>query len=172
MTMSKKNTPKLVQDDPWLAPYEDEISDRITRYTDLLNTVQRDYKNLKDFAGAYKELGIHYNKKEKGWYYREWAPEAYSLSLTGEFNGWNRTAHKLAKNHKGIWEIFIPKDLLKEGDLIKVHIVSKNGAHDRIPAYIFRVIQDPISHDFSGQVWDINKNFDWTDNKHDLSIIG
>jgi len=169
--MSKTSIPKIVKDDPWLAPYKEEISDRIVRFNNLLADIKKHSGGLKNFSKGYTYFGINYNKKEKGWYYREWAPEAYSLALTGEFNNWNRNSHKLHKNNDGIWEIFVPHDELKEGDLVKVHIEAANGAHDRIPAYIFRVVQDINTHDFNGQVWDINKPFDWTDKDFNLKEI-
>lgn len=169
--MRKKSIPKIVQDDPWLSPYQNEISNLIERFNHLLNNINKSFKSLKNFSNAYRYLGINYSRKENGWYYREWAPEANSLSITGDFNNWNRTSHQLAKSRDGLWEIFIPKNELKEGSLIKVHVVAKNGSHDRIPTYIFRVVQDPATHDFNGQVWDINKKFHWTDHQFDLENI-
>jgi len=169
--MTKNRVPKLVKDDPWLQPYTDEISNRIDRFNHHLNEIKSGFKSLIEYSRAYKELGINYKATEKGWYYREWAPEAYNLSLIGDFNDWNKSSHALTKRDNGIWEIFIPQNELKEGDLVKVHIQAKNGEHDRIPAYIFRVVQDQDSHDFNGQVWDLNKKFQWTDQKFDLEGI-
>ena len=166
--MKKRDIPIIVQDDPWLNPYQDEISDRIARFNQITNDIKKNHNGLKTFAKAYGYLGINYSQKKKGWYYREWAPEAYSISIIGDFNDWNRTSHPLTKHEGGIWEIFISQNELKEGDLIKVHIEAKNGAHDRMPAYIFRIIQDPVTHDFSGQVWDISKKYPWTDKHFEL----
>ena len=106
--MKKRKVPQLVKDDPWLEPYQDEIADRIARYKGLTDKIKKEHKGLKNFSMAYKRLGIHYDKKLKGWTYREWAPEAYSLSLIGEFNNWDRQTHVLKKKEDGIWEIFIP----------------------------------------------------------------
>jgi len=164
----KRKVPQLVKDDPWLEPYIDEISNRIERYGSVAGDIKRKYKSLKNFAKAYKRLGIHYNKKSKGWYYREWAPAASRLSLIGEFNNWDRERHVLEKKEGGIWEIFIPENEMTHGDLVKVHVKAKNGEHDRIPAYIFRVVQDEETHDFNGQVWDIDKKFQWTDDDFKL----
>ena len=169
--MKKKKIPKLVKDDPWLEPYQDEISDRIVRYQQLHDDIKGVYKSLKNFSSGYKRLGIHFNKQEKNWQYREWAPAAHKLSLIGDFNNWDRESHPLKKKDNGIWEIYLPEDELVEGGLIKVHIVSANGDQDRIPAYIFRVVQDPKTHDFSGQVWDIDKRFNWSDQGFSLNEI-
>jgi 1,4-alpha-glucan branching enzyme len=166
--MKKRKVPKLVIDDPWLEPYQDEIADRIQRYKSLADKIKKENSGLIDFSKAYKRFGIHFDKKAKGWTYREWAPEAYSLSLIGEFNNWDRHTHVLEKRENGIWEIFIPAKELADKSLVKVHIESKNGSHDRIPAYIFRLVQDIKTHDFSGQVWDIDKKFDWTDDDFQL----
>ncbi len=161
--MKMKKIPKLVKDDPWLEPYTDEISARIERYNGLLADIKTGYRSLKNFTKAYKRFGIHFNKKLNGWIYREWAPAAQQLSLIGEFNNWDREKHPLEKKANGVWEVFIPGEELKHGSLVKVHIKANNGAHDRIPAYIFRVVQDPKTHDFSGQVWNIDETFNWTD---------
>ena len=169
--MKKSKIPQLVKDDPWLEPYQDEIADRIVRYQQLHEDIKGAYKSLKNFSSGYKRLGIHLNKKEKIWQYREWAPAAHKLSLIGDFNDWNRESHPLTKSDNGIWEISLPEGELKEGGLVKVHVVSENGAHDRIPAYIFRVVQDIKTHDFSGQVWDIDKRFNWSDQSFDLKKI-
>ncbi|NJN25637.1 MAG: 1,4-alpha-glucan-branching enzyme [Cyclobacteriaceae bacterium] len=168
--MSKKHIPKIVQDDPWLTPYQDEIANRISRFNSIKKSITEQSKSLKSFAYAYKTLGINFNKKDNGWYYREWAPEAKSLALIGDFNHWDRSAHQLTRRSDGIWEIFVPAHQLKEGDLVKVHIVSNNGSHDRIPAYIFRVVQDEVSHDFAGQVWDLNRGYQWSETDKALSI--
>ena len=169
--MRKNSIPIIVQDDPWLIPYQDEIGNLLARFNHLLIDIKKNYKSLKKFSNSYKYLGINYSSKDKGWHYREWAPEAYSLSIFGDFNNWNKTSHPLNKSKDGIWEIFIPQNELSEGDLIKVHVEAKNGAHDRIPANIFRVIQDPNTHGFNGQVWNINRKYKWTDQKFNLINI-
>ncbi len=168
--MKKNSIPEIVQEDPWLTPYIKSIQDRYEQYKNLLTDINRSYKSLKKFS-AYRERGITYSKKDKGWHYREWAPEAYSLSIIGDFNDWNRTSHPLTKSENGIWEVFIPDDELKEGDLIKIHIEAKNGSHDRLPAYIFRVVQDLETHEFRGQVIDIHKKYQWTDQDFNLKSI-
>ena len=71
----------------------------------------------------------------------------------------------------GIWEIRLPKDVLKHGDLVKVHVVGANGAHDRIPAYIRRLVQDEETHGFSGQVWAPDEEYDW-ENTSPLASLG
>lgn len=38
------------------------------------------------------------------------APEAIQVSLAGDFNNWNKTAHPMKKNKTGIWEKILMLD--------------------------------------------------------------
>ena len=175
--MNKPKRPiALIADDPWLAPYQTDISARMQRYQETLNNINGVYDSLYAFAQAHRYLGFNYDSTQKGWWYREWAPAANALFLTGDFNDWNRTSHPLAKNNQDVWEIFLPdklysKRLIHESKL-KVHVISANGIHDRIPAYIQKVIQDPQTHGFSGQLWAPEQEFVWTDAQFELDKLG
>lgn len=171
----KKNTLALVADDPWLEPYGEDIQTRLDRFLNTLEDIESSAGSLEKFADAYKKMGIHYDKKRKGWRYREWAPHAEALSLVGDFNNWDRTAHPLKKGKDGIWQVFIAdKDNdggFGPGTQVKVHVVGENGAHDRIPAWIFRAVQDETTKDFTGEVVDLDEPFNWTDSKFNLNNI-
>jgi len=169
--MTDKTIPVLVKDDPWLEPYTDEISDRINRFTRLLTSIEDTYGSLENFSEAYHYYGINYDKEKEGWWYREWAPAAEGLYLIGDFNGWDRSAHPLERNKNGDWEIFIDGKTLKHKDRIKVHVVHHGVGRDRIPVYIRRANQDPGTHDFTGQVWQPDKSFRWTDGNFNLKSI-
>jgi 1,4-alpha-glucan branching enzyme len=170
--MNEKNIPVLVKDDPWLEPYREEIADRIKRFNNLVHSIDKEAGNIETFADAYNFMGINYDKSKKGWWYREWAPAARSLSLIGDFNNWDRNANLLHRNDQGIWETFIEGKVLKHGDKVKVHVVGAGSERDRIPAYIKRAVQDPESHDFTGQVWGgPDTDFEWMDEKFELRPI-
>ncbi|WP_194778273.1 alpha-amylase family glycosyl hydrolase [Pararhodonellum marinum] len=159
----------IVKEDSWLEPYNEEIHARYERFKAALAEIEEVEGSLKYFAEGHLYYGVNFHPVRNGWVYREWAPEADQLFLTGDFNGWSRDSHKLKKDKRGDWEIFLPYEDYKasfvHGSKIKVHIHAKNGAIDRIPAYITRVIQDPESHDFAGQLWFPEKAFEWTDQK-------
>ncbi|MEO0580779.1 MAG: alpha amylase C-terminal domain-containing protein [Bacteroidota bacterium] len=175
MAAETSRTLGLIEDDPWLAPYTKDIEARLARFQEQLTHIEQQAGSLEQYASAYAYFGINYDPTLKGWWYREWAPKAEALSLTGDFNGWNRESHSLKRNPMGIWEIFLPdseyKDSFVEGSKVKVHIVGANGAHDRMPAYIKRAIQDPTTHDFSGQVWGSGSDFEWTDSAFEVGSI-
>jgi 1,4-alpha-glucan branching enzyme len=159
----KQKTPGIVKTDPWLEPVAGEVSDRIQRYKDKLAVIENHSGSLLKFADAYKFLGIVYDVKSKGWYYREWAPSASGLFLSGDFNDWNPRSHPLHILGSGIWEIFLVEekygDRFTHGSKIKVWVEGDNGFLPRIPAYIRRVVQDEDTKNFSGQLW--FSKFDW-----------
>jgi 1,4-alpha-glucan branching enzyme len=157
----------LVASDPWLEPAEHEIKNRLGRFQERLNQINDQYGSLLKFADAYNYFGIHYDKKAKGWYYREWAPAAFDLFLTGDFNDWNRTSHPLKKLENGVWEIFLDEKTYKNrfvhNSKIKVLVHAANGWKERVPVWINRVVQDDYTKDFAGQVWMPKNTFSWKD---------
>ncbi|MCC5929387.1 MAG: alpha amylase C-terminal domain-containing protein [Cyclobacteriaceae bacterium] len=166
-----QNIPQLVQDDPWLEPYAYEINGRIERFRSALSKIEQSHSNIEKFAHAYREMGLNYDKKKKGWFYREWAPAAESLFLIGDFNNWNRKSHPLTRLDNGMWEIFVPGKELVENSKVKVHTITSKGQVDRMPAWIRYAVQDENSHDFSGLVTPIEDGFNWTDQDFDLKSI-
>ena len=160
-------TPAILIEDPWLNPYEEEVKNRLIRFENREKEIIEQAGSLAQFADAYHYLGVNYDVVQKGWWYREWAPGAHQLSLMGDFNQWNRDTHPLSRNEQGVWEIFLDEKLyaasFKHESKIKVHVQGDNGALDRIPAYMQRVIQDPETYDFSGQLWFPSKAFQWND---------
>ena len=74
--MSKTDIPILVKNDPWLSPYTEEIKNRIERFKQRKKDIEKRYGSLSAFASAYQEMGLNYDSKKGGWWYREWAPGA------------------------------------------------------------------------------------------------
>ncbi len=76
----------------------------------------------------YKKMGAHVAEKngEQGVYFAVWAPNAKSVCLTGDFNGWDQTATPMQRLEPlGIYEIFMPG--MKEGDLYKYAVTGQEG---------------------------------------------
>ena len=169
--MSNKKRLNLILDDPWLEPYEQDVIERLDRFKQRKKSIISDFGSIDTFSDAYKKFGIHFDTEKHVWVYREWAPSAQEISIIGDFNSWNRDAHKLTKVEYGVWEIEISDTELKHGDLFKAHVKSEYGAHDRIPAYINRVVQDEKTHGFDAQVWQPTEEFQWTDQNFDLDNI-
>ena len=176
MAKTKPETFKLIDRDPMLGGFYEDIALRMRLYREtrarLLGEVPgkrgtgRSPRAVKDaalenFADGHLYYGFH--KTETGWVYREWAPEAEAMTLIGDFNGWNRQAAPMRRlNAGGDWEVEVPE--LPHGSLVKVQVTHCGQTFDRIPLYIHRVIQD-TDGDFKGQIWDPAKPYRWTDGK-------
>jgi 1,4-alpha-glucan branching enzyme len=162
----------LVRNDPWLEPVTAELNARYERYQETLHEIEQHWESLGAFANAYDYYGFHYDRLKKGWYFREWAPKAQDLYLFGDFNDWQRYSHRLTPNKYGQWEIFLPdeqfKDRFTHQSRVKVMVHSDAGWHEKIPAYIRRVVQDVASLDFSGQHWNPPRPFDWEGDRFDI----
>jgi len=161
----------IVQEDPWLDPYIHDVHERFERFKEKRGEIEAAAGSLLNFAKSHFYYGITFDSEKKGWFYREWAPHAHNLFLTGDFNDWNRTSHKLERNERGDWQIFLPyaayKNTFVHASKVKVHVHGRNGSADRIPAYIRKAIQNPVTYDFSGQLWFPESPFEWTDGNFD-----
>jgi 1,4-alpha-glucan branching enzyme len=154
-------TPKLVQDDPWLTPYSDHIRGRQQRLSGALEEIKSTYGGLKAHAHGYRFTGVHQQPKGE-WIVREWLPGAQAVSLIGDFNQWDHKSHPLAQGAHGIWQLQLKENELKHGQKIKLHITGADGSvRDRIPACTLRTLQDPETHDFSGQIWQPDEEYSW-----------
>jgi len=88
----------IIQEDPWLSPYQPDIKERWENFQSALKEIEAAEGSLLNFATAHQYYGIHFDDKKNGWTYREWAPNAQQLFLIGDFNGWDRSAHPLERN--------------------------------------------------------------------------
>lgn len=163
--MKKRKTLSILKNDQWLAPFAQAIEgrhdDAIRKEKDLTGEAG----SLADFANAHIYFGLH-RQSDGSWVFREWAPNASSITLIGDFSGWNALeAYRLTRlpDSDGVWEIHLPADALSHGDFYKMLVTWPGGQGERIPAYATRVVQDPVSHLFSAQVWAPGKSFVWTD---------
>ena len=161
-SVSKQPQYKILTIDPWLKPYYSDIALRMQRHADTRRALLGDKADLSSFANGYLYYGIA--RTDDGWVYREWAPGADEMHLIGDFNDWNRESHPMTRLENGNWEIVLPgEDALMHGQRIKVQVTKNGERFDRIPAYIRRVVRDPETNEFYGQVWAPNRPFRWTD---------
>ena len=148
----KKKLP-ILKNDPWLEPYASIIEGRHQDVIRKLDELTNGSSSLDEFANAHNYYGLH--KTPNGWVFREWAPNAIKIFLIGTFNDWEESdEYSLLAIGNGNWEIKLPKDALKHGDLYKLKIHWNGGSGDRIPAYATRVVQDHESYIFSAQVYE------------------
>ena len=138
--------------DEWLKPFEGVIEARLNKCQ--CKEVELVHQgSLADFAQGHHYYGLHYENGK--WHFREYAPGATEIYLTGSFNDWREIDEfKLIRaNKSGDWEITLSQDTLKHLDLYKLSVHWKNGSGERIPSYTNRVVQDENTKIFSAQVW-------------------
>ncbi len=157
---------RLIDYDPWLAPYALHIDRRRQIYQSWMEHINEKYGDLKNFASSHLYYGLH--KSDGGWVFREWAPNATEIYLVGEFSNWKpHNDYRLFQLPEGNWEIKLPKDSLEHGDYYKLWMVWEGGCGWRLPAYVRRVVQDNDTKLFSAQVW-TEDDFQWDDSSFKL----
>lgn len=153
---------RLLELNPQLQGFAGDIDLRMFLYRATKNRLLTEGQTLNDFANAHNYYGFH--RTATGWVYREWAPSAYQLYLTGEFNHWNQTSHPLSRTDNGNWEIELEgEDALWEGCKVKTVVDANMTRTEHIPLYARRVVQDPKTITFTAEIVDPGKAFDWTD---------
>ena len=131
----------LVARDSWLEPYEGAIRGRHDHAEWMINKLtQNGKKTLSEFASGHLYFGLH--KTDKGWTFREWAPNATAIYLIGDFNNWKEEeAYRLSElPGTGNWEINLPEKAMKHGDFYKMKVHWNGGSGERIPAWCRRVV--------------------------------
>ena len=150
--------------DPLLKAYEKDFDLRRQNFINKKKQLLKDGQTLSDFANGHEYFGFH--KEKDGWYYREWAPAADKMFLTGDFCNWDRTAYEMEKGDNGVFSLFLPgADALKNGQKVMAVVHTGGQELERIPLYIHRVEQDPVTIAWNGVIYDPAESFPWTDQK-------
>jgi len=146
--------------DPWLDPFQNIIDNRYGKCVSKEVELTGD-GSLIDFALGHLYYGLH--RGQDHWVFREWAPNATSIYLTGIFSDWKeKEEFRMNRiNTQGDWEISLPAESLHNGDLYKLSINWEGGKGERIPAYANRVVQDDNTKIFSAQVWNPAEPYVW-----------
>ena len=153
---------RVLELNPQLKPFEGDIELRMELYRNTKNRLLSGGGSLKDFANAHHYFGIHHH--DGYWVYREWAPSAYQLYLTGDFNGWNQTSHPMNRLDNGVWELRLEGDnALWEGCKVKTVVDANLTRTEHIPLYARRVVQDVQTTAWCAEVVDNWKTYPWTD---------
>ena len=110
---------------------------------------------------AWRTLGAHITEADgvPGVRFAVWAPNAETVTVTGEFNDWDTRRHPMRRRDGGVWEIFMPG--LGQGAAYKYHIRSRFAGYQQLKAdpYAFYCETPPKS---ASVVWDIAR-YQWQD---------
>jgi 1,4-alpha-glucan branching enzyme len=152
---------RMVGRDPGLKPYAEVIRRRLALVESTEKRLTGGRIPLTDFAAGHEYFGLHLRGRQ--WVLREWAPNATRISLIGDASGWKekKAFAFTRRNAEGVWELRLPHQVLKHGDLYRLKIHWRGGMGDRIPAWARRVVQDPATLIFNAQVWRPETPFVW-----------
>ena len=141
-------------DDPYLKPFEAAIRGRSQHAYARACELTAGKCSLADWAAAHEYYGLHRTKR--GWVFREWAPNATSMWLVGDFSKWKIDPRfecfRLPKTD--VWQCKIATGLIKKGDNYRLEMRWEGGHGERIPAYARYVVQDPETNLFCAQVYE------------------
>jgi len=153
---------RILRNDPSLQPFAQDIQLRMDNYAVTKENILPPGVTLADYANGHHYFGFH--KTDDGWLYREWAPAAKAVYLTGDFCDWNRHAYPMTPVADGVFELFLPgRNSLKNGQRVCTIIDHDGQELDRIPLYAQYVVQDPETTSWSAVVHIPEKAFSWTD---------
>ena len=155
-------TPKILQIDKNLLNYRDDIDLRVNNLNRKLSQLLAPGQSLADFANGHRYFGFH--QTEEGWFYREWAPSAQELFLTGDFCGWDRYRYPMTRKENGVFELFLPgRDALQNGQRVRAIVIHDGRELERIPLYAQFVVQDQATIQWDAMIHVPEAPFVWTD---------
>ena len=152
---------KIITLDPILGYFTKDLDLRMRNYRATKKKLLGDGQKLIDFANGHHFFGFH--RQEDGWVYREWAPGAENLFVTGDFCSWDRYAYPMERGDNGVFTCFIPgADSLRDGTRVMTVVQRQGRELERIPLYINRVIQEPDGS-WNGVIYIPEEEFSWED---------
>jgi 1,4-alpha-glucan branching enzyme len=133
----------------------------------LLAEAVRPHSLLTGYDTHILKQGRHFQLQDKlgahpvpgGTQFAVWAPNAETVSVIGDFNGWKPGAHPLEPHGEdsGIWEGLVPQ--IGVGGLYKYHITARNGlAAQKADPFAFSCEEPPRT---ASRVWDLA--YEWND---------
>ena len=152
---------KIIALDPILGYFEKDLDLRMRNFRAAKKRLLGPGQKLTDFANGHLYFGFH--KQEDGWVYREWAPGAEKLFVTGDFCNWERYAYPMERGENGVFTCFIPgSDTLRDGTRVMTVVQRLGRELERIPLYINRVIQE-ADGSWNGVIYVPEAEFSWED---------
>ena len=96
--------PQVVIEDKYLEPYQTDLLLRQNEFKKWLEIFDGAEGGLLKIARSYKKFGLNI-LPNNDITFLEWAPQAKSISIFGDFNNWNRDQYKAARNEFGCFAL-------------------------------------------------------------------
>ena len=152
------NVPIPFGSDPSLEPFAPQIAARHQRTERVLQKLTENKITIEDFASGHEYFGLHRTRGK--WIFREWAPNANSITLVGDFSNWEvKEEFRLENLDHGIKEIELPAEVLCHGMHYAMLVEWPGGSGLRIPAFARKVSQDEHSKLFTAMVWEPEEKY-------------
>jgi len=141
------NRPKVCLDDPYLDPFTGDLILRQNEYKKWLEIFENAEGGLENISRSYKKFGLNI-QPNNDITFMEWAPAAKSMSIFGDFNGWNRDEFWCERNEFGCWCITLKaledgSSRIKHGQKYKIRVEGPDGNKmDRNSAWTTYSVQD------------------------------
>jgi 1,4-alpha-glucan branching enzyme len=124
----------------------------------------------------YEKMGCHLSTRGgvAGAHFAVWAPNARSVSVIGEFNGWDPGVHPLSArwDGSGIWEGFVPG--VARGQSYKYRVRSAHGGYEVDKADPFGVYAE-VPPQTASRAWSLEYEWadgDWMVNRRPRNALG
>ncbi len=156
--ISSETSPKKVRETKTTEPTATEHFVPYSRFSDFDIHLFKAGKHYK----LYEKLGSHVVEHygQTGTYFALWTPNAQSVSVMGNFNGWNRSNNALMPrwDGSGIWETFVPN--IGHGEVYKYFIKSNQDGRELEKADPFALWCE-VAPKTASIVWD--NWYEWSD---------
>ncbi|XP_030255021.1 1,4-alpha-glucan-branching enzyme [Sparus aurata] len=121
----------LLQMDPLLKTYDKDFQRRYELLQKKLFQLEEAEGGFDQFTRSYRTFGVQ-RQPDNSLFFKEWAPAAEALFLTGDFNNWNKFSHPYTKKDFGKWElILLPRHdkspAVDHNTKLKVVVHTKEG---------------------------------------------
>ncbi|XP_076138413.1 1,4-alpha-glucan-branching enzyme-like [Alosa pseudoharengus] len=149
----------LLQMDPYLKPYEKDFKRRSGLLQKQLHLLEEAEGGFDRFTQGYTSFGAQ-RQPDNSLIFKEWAPAAEALFLTGDFNEWNKFSHPYTQRDYGKWQLHLPPKedntpAVAHGSKLKVVVHTKEGERlYRISPWAKYVIQSEKSVIYDWVHWD------------------
>ena len=104
------------------------------RFTELSTNFDLHLHGEGTLYHSYDSFGAHLTELDglKGTRFSVWAPNAHTVTVTGDFNDWDTRRHPMRLREGGVWEIFLPG--VGKGSCYKYLIKSKFKGYSQLKA--------------------------------------
>ncbi len=149
--------------DPHLLKFANTIEYRRNISIELENRIRQICSSsLSDFADYHIKYGMHFDKDKNQWIFSEWAPNATTMYILCDKNGWQKDeAFRVDRSENNTFARRFPKEMFNHQDLYRLKMIWSNGEGDRIPTAARRVVQDYHTNIFNAQIWQPEEKYRW-----------